>query len=129
MFGKRRAANAEARRQKEQADAWAEELPLGEPPSDERLARTENLPALEACSLDTMCGCGHTRRDHTGLRIDVDGRCLECDCAEFRAASGTPELHGEMLQRMRAVIAQVERMQEICDRLTYVPNVSVDDEI
>jgi hypothetical protein len=116
MFGKRRGANAKARRHEELADGWAQELPVsGLPP--ERFPRKENLPAQKERTLDTMCTCGHTRRDHTGLRMEVDGRCLECDCAEFRDASETPELHGEMMQRMRAAIAQVERMQEICGRL------------
>jgi hypothetical protein len=116
MFGKRRAANAKARRHEELADRWAQEIPLTLPP-DERFPRNENLPAQNERTLDTMCTCGHTRRDHTGMRMDVDGRCLECDCAEFREASETPELHGEMMQRMRAAIAQVDRMQEICGRL------------
>ena len=117
MFGKRRAANAKARRHEELADHWAPELPLGGLPPDVRSARKENLPAQKERTLDTMCACGHTRRDHTGLRMDVDGRCLECDCAEFREASETPELHVEMMQRIRAAIAQVERMHEICGRL------------
>lgn len=117
MFGKLRAANAKAGRDEELADRGAQELPLSALPPDERLPRTENLRAQKERTLDTMCACSHTRRDHAGMRMDVDGRCLECDCAEFREASETPELHGEMMQRMRAAIAQVERMQEICDRL------------
>jgi hypothetical protein len=117
MFGRRRAANAKARRHEELADGWARERTPSELPPDERSARKENLPAQKERTLDTTCACGHTRQDHTGLRMDVDGRCLECDCAEFREASETPELHGEMMRRMRAAIAQVERMQEICGRL------------
>src|ERR1700682_5868093 len=117
MFGKRRAASARARRYEELADGWAQDLPLSELPPDERLARQEDVPAQNERTLDTMCACGHTRRGHTGMRMDVNGRCLECDCAEFRDASDTPEWHGEMMQRMRAAIAQVERMQEICGRL------------
>jgi hypothetical protein len=117
MFGKRRAANAKARRHEELADRWAQELPLSGLPPDESFAPKENLPAQKERTLDTMCSCRHTRRDHTGLRMDVDGRCLECDCAEFREESEAPELHEEMMQRMRAAIAQVERMQEICGRL------------
>lgn len=117
MFGKRRAANARARRDEELADRWARELPLSGPPPKERFACNENRPGQRERTLDTMRGCGHTRRDHTGLRMDVDGRCLECDCAEFREASETPEVRREMMQRIRAAIAQVERMQEICGRL------------
>jgi hypothetical protein len=120
MFRKRRAANAKARRHEELGDGWAQELPRSRLPPDERSAQKENLPAQKERTLDTMCACGHTRRDHTGLRMDVDGRCLECDCGEFREASETPESHGEMMQRMRAAIGQVERMQEICDRLRAV---------
>jgi hypothetical protein len=117
MFGKRRAANAKARRHEELADRWAQELPLSGLRPDERFARKENPPAQKERTLDTMCACAHARRDHTGMRMDVDGRCLECDCAEFREASEAPVLHGEMMQRMRAAIARVERMQEICGRL------------
>ena len=117
MLGKRRAANAKTRRREELADHCARELSPTELPPDERFARKKDRPAPKERTLDTMCACGHTRRDHTGLRMDVDGRCLECDCAEFRQASETLELHGETMQRMRATIAQVERLQEICDRL------------
>lgn len=118
MLGKRRAANAKTRRREELADRCARELSPSALPLDERFARKKDRPAPRERTLDTMCACGHTRRDHTGLRMDVDGRCLECDCAEFRQASETPGLYAETtMQRMRATIAQVERMQEICDRL------------
>jgi hypothetical protein len=108
MFEKRRAAKAA----KAQLD---EELtrPVEEPPVGERFAqRKRHASAQEALTLSTVCACGHTRNDHTGLRMEVHGRCLECDCEEFRRASEMRESHEEMLERIRAALARVERLQE-----------------
>ncbi len=56
-------------------------------------------------TLATPCTCGHPRKDHRGLRIDVCGACLECDCQEFAQVNDT-------LERLRAAVAQAERLQE-----------------
>jgi ferric-dicitrate binding protein FerR (iron transport regulator) len=44
--------------------------------------------------------------------MEVNGRCLACDCEEFRRASETPESHEQMLERARAALARVERLEE-----------------
>jgi len=106
VFEKRRAAKAKAQ---------LDEEPTGlakEPLAEWFVRRKGDVPAQEALILSTMCACGHTRRDHTGLQMDVKGRCLECDCEEFRRASETPESHEQMMERVRAALARVERLQE-----------------
>jgi hypothetical protein len=37
--------------------------------------------------------------------MDVCGPCLECDCGEFAQVN-------DMLERLRAAVAQTERLQE-----------------
>lgn len=56
-------------------------------------------------TLSTLCTCGHPRKDHRGLRMDVRGACLTCECDEFDMVSDT-------LERLRAALAQAERLQE-----------------
>jgi hypothetical protein len=99
MFQKRRAATVHAQRD-EQPTGLAEG-----PPADERSAREEDTLDQGALTLSTMCACGHVRRDHRGMRMEVCGPCVECDCDEFRPVS-------ETLHRLRALLAQVERLQE-----------------
>ncbi|HSZ04432.1 MAG TPA: hypothetical protein VK778_04425 [Solirubrobacteraceae bacterium] len=70
-------------------------------------------PQADALTLATACVCGHTRRDHRGLRIERAGACLECDCHEFRRARQTQESHVEMIETVRAALERVERLQEI----------------
>jgi hypothetical protein len=69
--------------------------------------------AEEAFTLDTMCACGHPRRGHRGLRMEVAGPCLECGCAEFSPAGRAPRSQGPMVQEIRARIDQVERLKKI----------------
>jgi hypothetical protein len=111
MFEKRRAAKAKAQLD-EELTRLAEEPPAEEPPAERFARRKRDVPAQEALTLSTMCACGHTRRDHRGLRIEVTGRCWECDCEEFRRASETPESREQMMERIRAALARVERLQE-----------------
>ena len=79
------------------------------PPTDELLAREQEM--RESLTLGTMCACGHTRKDHRGLRMEVCGPCLECDCEEFRQTGEL--LESEMLKRLRAAVSRVERLEEI----------------
>ncbi len=71
-------------------------------------------------TLSTACTCGHPRRDHLGLRMDIGGPCLECDCQEFTRVNDT-------LVRLRAAVAQAERLQETASgiraRLTREPTI------
>jgi hypothetical protein len=106
VFEKRRAAKAKAQ---------LDEEPTGlskEPPAEWFARRKGDVPAQEALIVSTMCACGHTRKDHMGLQMEVKGRCLGCDCEEFRRASETPESHEQMMERVRAALARVERLQE-----------------
>jgi len=76
----------------------------GDPPVEECSA-TEEIPCQNGLTLTTMCACGHIRKDHRGLRMDVCGGCWECECDEFRPV-------GDQLERIRALLARVERLQE-----------------
>ena len=95
MLRKRRAAKAKAQLDEELT------FPAEEPPP-------EALSA-ERFTLTTMCPCGHTRKDHMGLRMEVKGRCLECDCEEFTRACETWG-HEQMMERIQAALARVERL-------------------
>ncbi len=91
----------------------ADEPPAAESPGGGPSAPEEATEPQEALTLSTMCVCGHTRREHHGLRMEITGRCLECDCAEFGRAVPTPESREQMVEKIRAGLAQVERLQEI----------------
>lgn len=110
MFVRHRAKDARAQHD-EQPTGLAED-----PPADERSALDLALPGQDALTLSTMCACGHVRKDHRGMRIEVRGPCLECDCGEFRPVS-------ETLERLRALLARVERLQETTARLRGQMNV------
>src|ERR1700756_5137223 len=112
MFRRRRATDAEAQREQQAVDSEAGGLPGGPPSAIAPGARQEEVAVPEPRTLDTMCSCGHTRRDHTGLRIEIDGRCLECGCQAFTAAGESQNASAEMIERMQAAIARVERIQE-----------------
>ena len=112
MFEKRRAAKAKA-----QTGGGTDTPPGGAVRPEEG----GSAPEQEARTLSTTCACGHTRKDHTGVRMEVNGRCLECDCEEFRRASETPESHEQMLERARAALARVERLQETALRAAQHP--------
>jgi predicted nucleic acid-binding Zn-ribbon protein len=60
-----------------------------------------------------MCACGHVRKHHRGLRIEVTGACLKCGCEEFRRTSTPPDPRGEMMENIRAGLEQVARLQAI----------------
>ena len=49
--------------------------------------------------------------------MEVTGPCLECGCEEFRRARAAPESHEQMMEKIRAALDQVERLQEIVARL------------
>jgi len=44
--------------------------------------------------------------------MEVDGRCRECDCDKFTEVNAG-QADDELLQRMRAMVARVERMQRL----------------
>jgi hypothetical protein len=102
MFGgKRRAIGAELH-PAEPRNGTAEVATLGAPQTD---------PSAHASlTLNTACACGHPRKDHRGLRMDICGPCLECECQEFSEVDDT-------LGRLRAVLAQTERLQETAEGL------------
>ncbi|MGP0101244.1 MAG: hypothetical protein ACLPUT_06460 [Solirubrobacteraceae bacterium] len=91
--------------------------PTEEPPAEGRIARERATEAQETLTLETPCACGHTRRDHRGLRIEVAGSCLECECEEFRSGGETPDSHEQTMKRIRTALDRVERLQEIAARL------------
>jgi hypothetical protein len=71
----------------------------------------------EALTLGTMCACGHERRDHRGLYMQATGPCLECGCEEFMRASAPPDLHRQEMDKIRAALDQLERLQAVVARL------------
>ena len=118
MFKLRRDAHANVRSDERLTDPAAhrsgvdpvmEELPKEAHAAAGQAAR----PQAEMLTLAVECVCGHTRRDHRGLRIESAGACLECDCHEFRWASQAQESHVEMVETIRAALERVERLQEI----------------
>jgi len=117
MFRRRRATEAEAQREQQAVDSEAGALADGTPSPIAPGAGQGQVAAPEPRTLDTMCSCGHTRRDHTGLRIEIDGRCLECGCRAFTAAGEDQNASEEMIERMQAAIARVERIQELAEGL------------
>jgi len=92
-------------------------LPSDEPWVENGNGREQGAQTEPALTLATMCACGHTRRDHRGLRIDLTGSCLECDCEQFTrddASSGSSE---QTMRRIRAALDRVERLQQAAARL------------
>jgi hypothetical protein len=95
------------------------------------LAREQPEQTREPLTLGTMCVCGHARREHRGLRMQATGPCLECDCEQFArenepAGSDEPEAaesdeaaesEEQLLDRIRAALERVERMQETIARM------------
>jgi hypothetical protein len=99
-----------------------EGLGTGQPeerPAPEQLAREDAAPPREELTLSTICACGHSRKYHMGLSMEVKGRCLECGCAEFMWA--VPESPEQIMERIRAGLDQVQRLREsvasLCDQL------------
>jgi hypothetical protein len=64
-----------------------------------------------------MCACGHVRKHHRGLRLEIAGPCLECGCEEFRRARTSPDPHEQMVKTLRAGLDQVELLHGIVARL------------
>ncbi len=88
--------------------------PLAELSSAEvRSVHDEAAEAREVLTLSTVCMCGHTRRDHRGPRMEMAGSCLECSCEEFGWAREAPEASEQVIERLRAGLDRVERLQEI----------------
>ncbi len=85
----------------------------------EQHPREEPTQAEETLTLSMTCTCGHTRRDHRGLRMEVCGDCLECDCEEFTRARAAPDSDDadEQAMKIRAALDQVKRLHEIVARL------------
>jgi hypothetical protein len=69
----------------------------------------------DALTLSTMCCCGHPRKEHRGLRMEVAGPCLECGCDAFARAGLKPEPSEQTM--INARLDQVERLQRIVARL------------
>ena len=104
MFGQRRATKVQAQKDG-QPTGLAED-----PPVDGRPAPEEESTGRDAFTLSTMCHCGHMRKDHRGMRMDICGACWECDCDEFGPVSGP-------LEKVRALLVRVERLQDSAARL------------
>ncbi|MCW2970042.1 MAG: hypothetical protein JWO23_1169 [Solirubrobacterales bacterium] len=101
---------------------------LGIEPPDRRpagweLAGEQAALAHEALTLSTACACGHTRKDHCGLRIEVNGRCLQCDCGEFARAPVVSESPEQVMEQIRARLDEVDRLREsvagLCAELSH----------
>jgi len=99
MFWRRRATGAQA----QQGDDGA--LSAQTEAGDARPCDEQSPPGDGTLTLSTSCDCGHPRKDHRGLRMEVCGACLECECEEFRPADDT-------LGTLRGMLARVERLQE-----------------
>ena len=82
-------------------------------PQEENRADAREDEAPETWTLETLCTCGHTRRDHTGLRLAFNGRCLVCDCEAFAGRSSPTQPDQDVLARVKAAIAHVERLEQI----------------
>jgi hypothetical protein len=122
MFRRRRATGVQAQRDEQAVDREGREPIQGSAPPAPPTDRQRAVAATQQRTLDTMCACGHTRRDHTGLRIEVDGRCLECGCQAFTPARETDNGSEEMIERMQAAIAQVDRIRELAEGLHVAQN-------
>jgi len=66
-----------------------------------------------AIALKLLCACGHPRRDHRGLRLEISGNCLECSCQGFVPADGTVESDEQLLDRIRAALDRATRIEQI----------------
>jgi hypothetical protein len=111
MFGRRRTAPAQ-RVYPQARDG--NERPLNQ--GDEIDGDAALGASLHRRTLGTLCRCGHMRREHTGLQIESDGRCLECDCRRFASAEDIPDEREEILHRIDAAIAHVGRLHSLVER-------------
>jgi hypothetical protein len=117
MLRRRRASFDTAQRDGAASNLHADEQ-AGWPAQEEGLADAHEDEAPESWTLETLCTCGHTRREHTGLRIAFNGRCLGCDCEAFTPRSRPTRPDDELLARVRGAIAHVERLEQIARGLT-----------
>jgi hypothetical protein len=72
----------------------------------------EQLPP-PAIALNLSCLCGHSRRDHRGLRLEISGACLECSCEAFEPTHGAMESDEQLRERVHAALDRVRLMEEI----------------
>jgi hypothetical protein len=80
--------------------------------------RTAQAPRAESpLTLESSCTCGHTRLDHTGLRLEVSGHCLQCPCRRFSRAGEPPGSDEQTIARIRTAIEKAERMQRVAAEL------------
>jgi hypothetical protein len=108
MFTKRK--DARRRLTPEELSAGTR-LELTEPELPTTQPATNGLRAA-TITLDTSCLCGHTRREHMGMRMDAKGRCLECECEEFGETHAAADADEETVARINAAIEQVDRLIE-----------------
>jgi hypothetical protein len=106
MFERRKVARAKAQSDDEPVGPAEERSPPESPAGGEAAQPGHSL------ELSAICACGHARRDHRGLRIEVTGPCLECACEAFRPAHDAAPTSEQIIQRVRAGIDRVERLQE-----------------
>jgi hypothetical protein len=76
----------------------------------------EKLPP-PAIALNLLCLCGHTRRDHYGLRMEISGKCLECGCQGFAPGGGAAESDEQVRKRVRAALERARHLEEVIARL------------
>jgi hypothetical protein len=81
------------------------------PPVRVWLAAEQLLPPANALNL--LCLCGHPRRDHRGLRLEISGACLDCTCEGFAPAHGAMESDEQFEERVRAALDRARRMEKI----------------
>ena len=86
--------------------------PGGPAPPGRRFTR-EEAQASDHVTLETSCTCGHTRKYHQGLRIEAEGRCLQCGCEQFTRAREARDSSELRMDRIRIGLDQVERVREI----------------
>jgi hypothetical protein len=92
-------------------------VPAGDSATGQRFRTQEPAPPQDVLTLGTMCACGHTRRYHRGLRIEVTGPCLECACDRFSRAGALEDSEEYLTVRIRAGLDQVKHLKEIVSRL------------
>ena len=76
----------------------------------------EKLPP-PAIALNLLCVCGHTRRDHYGLRMEISARCVECGCEGFAPGHGATESDEQLRERVHAALERARHLEEAIARL------------
>jgi hypothetical protein len=93
--------------------AGQDELLAQEPQDDERAPGEGAIMEWEALTLETPCGCGHTRKSHRGLQMDAAGPCLECSCEEFRRLPPEAVPYEQLIAVVGAGLNQLEQLHEL----------------